>query len=279
MLGQDSAGRVRLPEYRFLALSDTHAPLVDWASFNKVIQAIEEYKPDLIVHVGDALEGKFTSRHEGDERHRWSPIQEMEACAKTFRAINEAAPEAHKVWVYGNHDSNLLEYNPGRKDSDTIELLRTAFEVKVRGTGALDGWHVADRYSHSRAWRIGQLTFRHGCDASDAGLRQDLYSYCTPHGLHISGHTHRPQQVQQLVQGKALTPFWSANTGCLMDVSQAYYMDRARKDLWGHAYIVGTVHAPGLKEGRQQYAGKRWEAETRIIRLFGENWAPNRLAN
>lgn len=108
-------------------------------------------------------------------------------------------------------------------------------------------------------------------------MREEISGLILLTSLHISGHTHRPQQVTQLVQGKALTPFWSANTGCLMDVSQAYYMDRARKDLWGHAYVVGTVHAPGLKEGRCNYAGKRWEAETRIIRLFGENWAPNRL--
>ena len=266
-----------MPEYRFLALSDTHAPLVDWSAFNKVIEAIEEYKPQVIVHIGDALEGKFTSRHEADDRHNWTPIQEMEACARVFKAINDAAPKAHKVWVFGNHDDNMLNYNPGRRDRGTIELIKSHFQTHLIDEGTLKNWHILDRYEHQKGWRIGQLTFRHGCDASDAGLRQDLYSYCTPHGLHISGHTHRPQQVQQLVQGKALTPFWFANTGCLMDVSQAYYMDRARKDLWGHAYIVGTVHAPGLKEGRCNYAGKRWEAETRIIRLFGENWAPNKV--
>jgi predicted phosphodiesterase len=268
-----------LPEYRFLALSDIHCPTVDWSAFNKVVHAIDEFNPDLIVLNGDLVEADYTSKHHPDERHKFGPHEEMDACAKVMKAINEAAPNAHRVWLYGNHDNSMFNYEPGRKGGKIIQTLRDSFTLRVVIPGHTKGWHIIQKYEHTVTWRIGQLTFRHGCDASDAGLRQDLYSYCTPHGLHISGHTHRPQQVTQLVQGKALTPFWFANTGCLMDVSQAYYMDRARKDLWGHAYIVGTVHAPGLKEGRQQYAGKRWEAETRIIRLFGENWAPNKVAN
>lgn len=266
-----------MPRFKVFALSDTHCPIMDRSAFGAVIKAIEDFKPHVLVHVGDAMEGKFTSRHEPDERQRWSPIQEMKAVADMFHALNDAAPDAHKVWVYGNHDSNTLEYSPGRKDSETIELLRGAFEVHVRDKGALDGWHEVSNYSHSRAWRIGQLTFRHGCDVSDAGLKQDLFSYCTPHGLHVSGHTHRPQEVTQLVVGKSLTDRWYANTGCLMDVSKAFYMDRARKDLWGHAYLRAEVHAPGVKEGRQMYAQKRWDAETVIIKRFGENWARNAL--
>ena len=267
-----------MPEYKVFAVSDTHAPLTDKGAWGQTMDALRDWQPHVFVHVGDAVEGNFTSRHEPDARHKWSPVFEIEKLAEQIREINDAAPDALKVWVYGNHDSNLFEYNPGRKDADTIELLRAAFEMKVTQAGLLDGWIIKTGYKHEASWRIGQMTFRHGCDVSDAGLKQDLMSYCTPHGLHVSGHTHRPQEVTQLAIGKALTPFWWANTGCLVDMERMHYMDRARKDMWGHAFLRGYVKAPGLKEGRHQYAGKSWDAEVVILRKFAENWAPNSLA-
>jgi predicted MPP superfamily phosphohydrolase len=267
-----------VPEYKFFSFSDTHAPLTDPEAWAGTMRGLRDWIPDVLVWNGDIVEGNFTSRHEPDARHKWSPIYEIERVAEQIREINDTAPNALKVWVYGNHDSNLFEYNPGRKCADTIELLRAAWELKVEQAGLLKGWIIKNGYKHEAAWRIGQVTFRHGCDVSDAGLKQDLMSYCTPYGLHVSGHTHRPKQVTQFEMGKALSPYWYANSGCLVKMEEMHYMARARKDLWGHGFIRGYVNAPGLKEGRKVYAEKRWDAETVILRMFAENWAPNSLA-
>lgn len=265
-----------MPKYRFLALSDTHSPSTDEQAFGRVVSAIETYKPDVIVHLGDAIEGDFMSKHPPDAREEPSPDEELDKVVAMLNVLTDAAPNAHKVWLYGNHDDSMLNYQPGRRDTKTYKLIR-AYWREVR-KGIRGNWHIISTYKHSTAWRLGQITFRHGSDTSDAGAKQDLFDYCTPHGLHISGHTHRPQEVQQLVMGKSLTHFWSANTGCLADVERLHYMDRKRNSLWGHAYVIGECLAPNLNEGRKVYAQKNWDAETVILRRFGENWAPNSLS-
>ncbi len=243
-----------------------------------MMDGLRDWRPDVFVHGGDAFEAKLPSKHPKDARHKWTARDEILAFADQLREINDAIPDALRVWVYGNHDGAFFNYEAGRMEKDVNETIQDSFWRHVTNEGLLEGWLVKDCYKHEASWRIGQMTFRHGCDVSDAGLKQDLMSYCTPHGLHVSGHTHRPHEVTQLSIGKALTPFWWANTGCLVDTGKMHYMDRARKDPWGHGYLRGYVKAPGLKEGRHQYAGKSWDAEVVILRKFAENWAPNSLA-
>ncbi|MFN3962057.1 MAG: hypothetical protein ACK4NQ_03660, partial [Fimbriimonadaceae bacterium] len=86
-----------MPDIPFITFSDLHCPNVDWSAFNKVVHAIDEVKPKLIVLNGDLVEADYTSKHNPDERHKFGPDGEMDACAKVMKAINEAAPDAHKV--------------------------------------------------------------------------------------------------------------------------------------------------------------------------------------
>ena len=267
-----------MPEFKFFSFSDTHAPLTDPVAWAETMRGLRDWSPDVLVWNGDIFEAEFMSRHDPDARHDWDPSEEMEKIADQIREINEAAPKALKVWVYGNHDCNMLNYNPGRKCKKTTHLLRKHFGLITKQENLLDKWIIKRDYEHDASWQIGQLTFRHGCDASDSGLKKDLLDYCTPYGLHISGHTHRPEPVTQFTQGGALSPFWYTNTGCLADWDRMYYMKRSRKSKWGHAFLRGYVTAPGLKEGRKVYAEKRWDAELVTLRMFAKNWAPNSLA-
>ncbi len=267
-----------MPEYKVFSFSDAHPPHLHKGAWAETMQALREWNPDAIVANGDITNGEFTSRHGKDARVDSNPVTEMRAIRDLFVEINDNARDALKVWNWGNHDKNFLHYQPDRRDPDTYALIMALWEEMVVAPGILKGWIIKDDYKHQTSWRIGQMTFQHGCDVSDAGLRQNAISYCTPHGLYVSGHTHRPQEVTQLRFGKALSHYWTANTGCLVDVDQMHYMDRTRIDLWGHAYLRGYVNAPGLKEGRKVYAEKRWDAETVILRMFAENWAPNSLA-
>lgn len=173
-----------------------------------------------------------------------------------------------KCHVSGN--CNILNYNAGRLPKEIHEIIRFYSEDKLRP--ALEDWRVIDHYRHDSAWYLGQLCFRHGCDASKASIAKDIADYCPYHGLHVSGHTHRPVQVTQHVHGDVRYPFYHANTGCMMDISKAHYMDRLRLSNWGQGLLLAEVSAPGFTEGRKDYAKPRWKAKVEILDIGSHNY-------
>ena len=263
-----------MPLFRVAATSDHHAPITDKRLFEQAFEIIKAHDPQVYVMVGDWLEAKRASRHNPDSRHNWNPVDEMREVARQVQYINDAIPNAYKVFLFGNHDANLLSYTPDHMQSGDAETFQALWQALVEPH--MTDWRVIDRYSHEQTWSLGQFTFRHGAEVSDAAYKQDLFDYCVPNGLLIQGHTHRPQRVEQLIVGKAVTDRWGCNLGALMDVEKAYYMDRKRKSLWGAGVFLGEVSAPGLKEGRVFSAKKNWEGDVHIICRYGQNWKSNK---
>lgn len=257
-----------MPRYRVAAISDVHAPLTCPKLWKQAMALVADHKPDVFVMNGDWMEGKFQSRHCPDERHKWTVFDEFEAVAEQAEDIRKAAPGALKVWVVGNHDSNLLEYNTGRRDKETVQLLQSAFEKYLRGP--LDGWKTKP-YRHNSTWCIGQLCFRHGCDTAKSAIAKDLADYTPYNGLLVLGHTHRPQAVTQHVHGDVRYPWWHCNLGTLADPKRMHYVDRMRTTQWGAAVLLAEVDAPGLREGRKIYEKPNWKARVEILSMGSHN--------
>lgn len=257
-----------MPTYRVAAVSDLHAPLTDPKLLARALELVKDFKPHVVVNNGDWMEGKFQSRHCPDERHKWTVEQEFRAVADQAEMIRAAAPDAMRVWVQGNHDSNMIEYNTGRRDMETVALIKLAYDKHLRGP--LESWHVKP-YKHSSCWYIGQLCFRHGCDTAKSAIAKDLADYTPYNGLLVSGHTHRPQQVTQHVHGDVRYPWWHCNLGTLADKSRMHYVDRSRTTQWGGAVLLAEVQAPGLRDGRKDYAKPNWKARVEILSLGSHN--------
>lgn len=259
-----------MPDYRVLAFSDTHSPLTCPKKWAWLTQHIRDFQPDVIVHLGDWLEGKRGSRHARDERHNWHVLEEFRSLAKQANEINELAPDAYKVWIYGNHDANLLEYVPDHLTKEDSVAFRELFDT-IAGD-SLKGWHILDTYRHETNWYLGQLCFRHGSDVSKAAVAKDIADYCPYNGLMVSGHTHRPERITQHNAGGVLYPFYHANTGTLCKHDQMHYMDRQRKSSWGAGVLLAEVTAPGLKEGRKNYDKPRWKARIEVFGITSRNY-------
>jgi len=72
------------------------------------VQFCKELKPKAIILNGDVLDGASVSRHPpiGWES-RPSLIQEIETCQLRLTEIEDAAPNAKKLWNLGNHDGRF----------------------------------------------------------------------------------------------------------------------------------------------------------------------------
>lgn len=243
---------------RGVAFGCLHAPITHDGYFNWLIQSIEEFKPDYIVNLGDWYEGLAGSRHSRDERHDWDVMQEHRAVAGQASAFNAAAPNAKKVWLYGNHDDNFFGIHADRLPRD----LRAAANWRNSLAAApLEDWIIRERYRHGERYYLGQLSFGHGVNLADAGPRDECYSYAVPNGLDVLAHTHRPVAVTQCRERKVILPYSHCNVGTGADWDRMYYMDRNSKALWGRAALFFEVNTKG--EGREWRATKAWDAEIR----------------
>jgi predicted phosphodiesterase len=257
-------------DFRVASASDFHYPIVNQKAVDWFLDESESFEANVIVLNGDLIEGKAASRHAKDERHSWTTKDELEGVIKLLTDINERFPQAHKIWLYGNHEDNILNYNAGRLPLELHEIIRFYSDEKLKPL--LQYWHVIDHYKHESRWSLGQLTFRHGHDASKASIAKDVFDYCPYNGLLVMGHTHRPYGVTQLVANDVRAPFYHCNTGCMMDIPKAHYMDRLRRSNWGSGMLLAEVSAPGIMEGRKDYSKPNWKAAVKINSLGSTNF-------
>lgn len=92
-----------------LVASDCHYwPGIVTTAHSAFVQFCKELRPKAVILNGDVLDGARISRHPpiGWEQ-RPSLIQELETCQQRLTEIEDAAPNAKKVWTLGNHDARF----------------------------------------------------------------------------------------------------------------------------------------------------------------------------
>jgi predicted phosphodiesterase len=253
---------------RFLCFSCLHAPITHSGYFDWLLGQIEEHKPDVIVNLGDWYEGLVAKRFTTYDSEDWTCEDEHEAVGLQASAINKVAPKAKKVWIWGNHDDNLFGNQPDRLPKGVRSLIKYTKHVSV--AEPLKDWSIRDRYDHREKFRLGPVTFQHGCAHSASAEKDGAYLYGVPYGLYVQGHTHRPLPVTQARERKVNMAYWYANPGCGMDWDKANYMARNSMALWGRGCIVGDT--AGAHQHRTAYASKQWDAELRVHSLADERF-------
>lgn len=248
---------------KILAFSCLHAPITHKGYFEWLLGQIREFKPQIIVNLGDLYEGKWAKKWAKHADEAWSVLEEHKSVAGLITDINKAAPKATKWWLYGNHCSNSFEVHPGRTESDIVPALH--WRENREASKALENWKVIEKYGHDVYKRLGPITFRHGCDLSVAGIKRETIYYATPYGLHVAGHTHRPTPVTQLELAGANLPYWQCNPGCGADWDKMHYMSRLNKQGWGRGIVL--IETAGVEQSRAAYLSKQWDAEVRIHSL------------
>ena len=179
---------------RFIAFSCTHCPVEDPEAINWLISRIEEYKPSLIVHLGDGLEADSASRFPAE--NDWDLKTEFDHFNGLLFNVRSAAPDdAACVFLEGNHDANLLEIN--RID----KRLRGLCDWRdTKNVPEMDNWLTPTKYRYDRrkgCYRIGQVVFSHGYEANASAGKFEAVHFCNEFGLYIHGHTHRPATHHQ----------------------------------------------------------------------------------
>jgi predicted phosphodiesterase len=217
----------------FLAFSCTHCPHQDETAIAWLLGQIADRKPDVIVHLGDLVEGDAGSRWNDEAVH--TLLDEYAVANELLKSVRKVAPKSTGlVILQGNHDANILA--KGRIDPRVRQLLDMRKNIDE-----LQHWNTKAEYEYDRkrgCFRLGQVCFCHGFDCSAAGIRRATMT--TP------------------------LPWWVANAGCLRDLKPDF-VKRLNTQMWSQAVVVGESEL--IKSPRSQ---RCWDAETVVFREYDQ---------
>lgn len=251
-----------------LYFSCLHAPYTREGYIEWLCQVIRDHKPKLICNLGDWYEAGAASRFPKNPLDDDGVLREHRVVAEQARMLNDAAPiDSKLVWIYGNHDDNFFNVHPGRISKDIVPALHWS----IHTDGALDGWHVAERYDDDFVFNWGAVTAQHGTGHSKTAEKDQAYRHARPNGLYVCGHTHRPLQITQAVERKESLPFFYVNPGTGVDWNSMYYMQRNSKSQWGGGAVLVEQPEAHVRNRRASFADKDWDAELLIHEFANRN--------
>lgn len=255
----------------YLAISCVHSPLQDNQSLGVVGDRIEEYKPDVILCLGDQFEADSASRWSSE--YSWDLEHEFAEGNKVLRNLRMANPDAQCILLPGNHDDNLLSIDRiDKKVRGLCDWRRPQYTAKgtLINDEIVNHWKIPCDYVYHRSrgtYRIGSTVFAHGYECGAGSDRVQSVTLGWPHGLFISGHTHRPTEgPPKRAQLTAKVPLnhWYLNAGCMRKMD-CDYMARKYQSTWGHGIITGwsvPINSPRFS--------KSWDAYCEVIKCYDE---------
>ena len=208
----ETAGHARrgreLEKGHVITFGDCHFwPEVSYTTaYKALIELIKEFKPKVVVCIGDAFDGSQASRH---PRIGWQNTptvkEELEACQEMMEGIEKVSKGAELIWTLGNHDARFETFlsNGGAQSYQGVQgfTLKDHFPL----------WKGCWTYWIENPGTMNTV-FRHKWKGSWSGGRNNTLAA----GTHVvSGHTHHLSAIQYNdynTHGR-----WGVQTGCLAD--------------------------------------------------------------
>lgn len=200
---------------RVLFVPDVHRPFHDKGAWRLMLRAARDFKPHILVILGDFADFMAVSSHSKDPRRRTQLPAEV---ANANRGLDEldALGAKEKVFLGGNHEDRLRRYLQDKAP----ELFGL---VDIPDLFALHrrGWEYVPYKEHRR---LGRAWLTH--DVGTAG-RYAAFAALNMYGHSIiSAHTHR---MAYIVEGTPLGEARvSATFGWLGDRTKVDYLQRGK---------------------------------------------------
>lgn len=176
------------PKRAFL-FPDLHAPYHDELAFSTALAAIEGWKPDTLIVLGDFGDFYKVSSFKLDPRRKLSFADEVHSARECRLRLDRACKKAgckDKRFLQGNHEVRLDRYLCERAP-EIVELLDEE-GLDWQGLLRLDqtGWQVT---GYKRSIQLGKLRISH--DVGRAGVYSARQSQLDMGCSVAFGHTHR----------------------------------------------------------------------------------------
>lgn len=210
-----------------LVIPDIHAPYHHKKIFKFLKYLKKKYKPDIIIFLGDEVDGHSWSFHDSDPDLD-APGPEFKKAASVLQTIHKIFPKAHLL--HSNHGS--LFSRKLKKHGLPIAILRPLPELYKT-----PGWVWTERILLQT--RLGLTMLGHGMSAKAGEWAKDL-------GVStIEGHYHTKFHITWHIN--ALRSYYSIHSGCLIDYD-SYAFAYAKQNIKEPCIGATIIHPSGNPE-------------------------------
>tara|TARA_R110000787_G_scaffold79469_1_gene173677 strand:- start:5589 stop:6635 length:1047 start_codon:yes stop_codon:yes gene_type:complete len=249
--------------------SDVHFPHHDPATLSILYQITDFVDPAVVVDHGDLLDCEQISKYPKDPDHRTSMREENEMASGHLGKIHSLSPDAHHIFLEGNHENRLKRMIWGlaedRRVGEILKLdpIRKALSwPSLLGIGDL-GWEFVEYPDH--AVLHDRLILCHG-DIVRSESGQTEKAMLSRYGRSgISGHTHRRGFYQK--RDHVGSRSWYG-LGCMCEIRDASYVTLPN---WSQGFAVSTwsddrsefgVEAVEITEGKAFFRGQLFTGDS-----------------
>lgn len=219
---------------RILLIPDVHVPFEDKRAWDVMMTVARDVKPDIIVILGDFLDGYSVSSHVKDPNKRGLLLQEEILAGRARLDELDSLGASRKEYVSGNHEERLDRYISD-KAPDLFGLVTIPKLLQL----ASRGWRFTP-YRHFT--KVGKLVVTH--DAGKAGLGATADAVAKFGHSVAHGHTHTFVTV---VRGDAMgNKHVGCSFGWLGDPDAANYVHEIHKKMnWSHGFGLAYMDSRG----------------------------------
>lgn len=234
-------------------IGDEQVPFADRAVWGRVLRFIQDFKPDLLVHLGDGLDCYSISRFSRDPARVHSLGAELREMNSHLDELDSAAGKAVKLYHLGNHEERLERYVIDRAPElrDIPELsISHLLRLEKRGFEVFESGHMSE---------FRGFVMTHGVHTGPTAAER-MAGATGSSG--ISGHNH---------QARAF--WWTDLRG-----PHAWFINPTlmRVDAGEPSYVKGPVNwAQGFSYGT--WVGTTWNMTTVVANKSGQFVAEGKL--
>lgn len=237
----------------FLAFGCLHNPITDPGFFDFLIRRVTEFQPDYLINLGDFIDMDALASFAGSKRPLYL---DFDAAKESLTRLNDAAPQAHKVLLQGNHEERLWRWEH--------EHIREAMSY-LRWPEMKTWKHIEYVNGPAGRFNLGQVVFAHGHSVSFVACKTEAHYATNQQGLYVHAHTHRPHPVHEYRFGQTLAHKYHCNVGTGIDEVEVKkgYMKTKRSVEWGAAILTGEADTKRLVDTKPN-----WTAKYELYRMF-----------
>lgn len=224
--------------YKVAFPTDEHFPFQDESARGVALEIVRDFQPDLLVCGSDCIDFYSISKYDKDPKRSFMLQDEINQWKTGMREWIDAAPDATRAFIPGNHEDRLRRYIWRHPEMAGLDVLQLANLLNLPGMGILyDENHIGENYGQSEL-TIGPLVIKHGtlvrkgsAYSAKGELEKEFYNVDTL----FTGHTHRGgTHIVQSRTGikRAFECF------CLCDMNPAY----VNRPDWHQGLVLATIY-------------------------------------
>jgi predicted phosphodiesterase len=221
---------------KFVAAGDVHGDEQDPTTIKALLAFCADYKPDLVVCLGDLWDFRAIRRGADDTDQASSLQMDWDSGEEFIREFFKFGQE--RIFLRGNHDERIF-------DMSTNVRSGVARDYALDGCANIETIMKETRGkmypydSTNGIYKQGSLTFVHGYGASLHGAKQHADAYGA--GAVLFGHTHAIDYYKSV----SIDSREAYNIGCCCGITPSYTRNQMRRLRWQNGWAFGLIHEGG----------------------------------